>query len=241
MPFSRPTAVVRDQSDPEGIDSVSDLINQLEADPRIPFIVQPMQVGDIPEVMTIEKDSFPTPWSATAYRHALAQNELSRFIVTRKRESPGMPIRTRWFERWSRRSKRRLSPVVGYGGFWLLEDEAHISTIAVRPDWRGHGLGELLLAAMIGLAASLKARFVTLEVRAFNLVAQNLYRKYLFEQIGLRRCYYRDNDEDALIMTTPRLDDPAFLATFHQHRQALYERLRNRAAHERGWPIGNRR
>jgi len=205
---------------------VSHLIDELEADSEIPFIVQSMQVGDIPEVMAIEKDSFPIPWSATAYRHELTQNDLSHFIVARKREPSGVPGRTRWFGRWSKRATPRSSPVVGYGGFWLLGDEAHISTIAVQPEWRGHGLGELLLAAMIDLAASLNARFVTLEVRVSNLVAQNLYRKYLFERAGLRRRYYRDNDEDALIMSTLHIDDPAFQATFRQNQQALHKRLR---------------
>ena len=144
-----------------------------------------------------------------------------------------MTTQTRWFEQWAKRLKRHLSLMVGYGGFWALGDEAHISTIAVRPDWRGYGLGELLLAAMIDLAASLKARFVTLEVRASNLVAQNLYRKYLFEQAGLRRRYYRDNDEDALIMTTPRIDDRTFLTAFHQRQKLLCERLNNLAVAER--------
>ena len=197
------------------------------ADSKIPFTVQRMQVRDIPEVMVIEKDSFPTPWSATAYRHELTQNELSHYIVARQREPPGVPSRTRWFDRWSKRSEPRLSPLVGYGGFWIMDGEAHISTIAVQPDRRGHGIGELLLTAMIDLAVSLQARVVALEVRASNLVAQNLYRKYLFEKAGHRRHYYRDNAEDALIMATPHTDDPAFLRTFRQRRQALYERLRN--------------
>jgi len=188
-----------------------------------------MEVWDIPEVMAIEKDSFPTPWSATAYRHELTQNELSHYIVARKREPPGVPPQTHWFDRWFRKRSHCPSPVVGYGGFWILDEEAHISTIAVQPDRRGQGIGELLLVAMIDLAASLKARVVTLEVRASNLVAQNLYRKYQFEKAGRRRRYYRNNDEDALILTTPRIDEPAFLETCRRHREALYERLRNPA------------
>lgn len=220
---------------------MNDSIKELEANSRIPFIVQAMQVGDIPEVMAIEKVSFPTPWSATAYRHELTQNELSRFIVIRKREPPKESTQTRWFERRRKNPERPLFAVVGYGGFWLLNEEAHISTIAVRPDWRGHGLGELLLVAMIDLAASLQARFVTLEVRVSNLVAQNLYRKHLFEQVGRRRHYYRDNGEDALIMTTPHTDDPIFLATFRQHQQALYERLRNLSIDEKQGAIHNGR
>lgn len=204
-------------------------MNELVSDLRIPFIVQSMKVWDIPEVMAIEKTSFPLPWSATAYRHELTQNELSHYLVVRKREPPGVPTQTRWFDRWLRKPKPRQSPVIGYIGFWVLDEEAHISTIAVRPDWRGHGLGELLLVAVIDLAASLQAQVVTLEVRVSNLVAQNLYRKYAFEKAGHHRRYYRDNDEDALLMTTPQIDEPAFLKMYHRHRQTLAERLRNSA------------
>ncbi len=197
------------------------------ADPTIPVTVQHMQVRDIPEVMAIEKDSFPLPWSATAYRHELTRNEFSHFIVVRKREPPRVSTRTRRFSWWFRKTIPHLPPMVGYGGFWILCEEAHISTIAVRPDWRGHGIGELLVVAMIDLATALQAEVVTLEVRVSNNVAQNLYRKYLFEQVGLRRRYYRDNDEDALLMTTPHLDDPAFLEICQKRRQALYKQLRH--------------
>jgi len=211
---------------------LSHLIGDLTADPRFPFIVQPMQVRDIPEVMAIEKDSFPSPWSATAYRHELTQNEFSHFIVVRKREPPPTPSPGWSLTRWLSRSKPQWPPILGYGGFWVLDDEAHISTIAVQPEWRGRGLGELLLTAMIDLAALLNARFVTLEVRVSNLVAQNLYRKYLFQEVGRRRRYYRDNDEDAAIMTTPPVDDPTFVETLRQHRRALRERLRKVAIYE---------
>jgi len=207
-------------------------MGDLTADPSVPFTVQPMQVRDIPEVMAIEKDSFPSPWSATAYRHALTQNELSFFIVVRRREPPPTSSPGWSLTRWLSRSKPQLPPIVGYGGFWVLDDEAHISTIAVQPEWRGQGLGELLLAAMIDLAASLNTRFVTLEVRVSNLVAQNLYRKYLFQEVGRRRRYYRDNDEDAVIMTTPPTDDPSFLETRRQHRGTLRERLRKVAMYK---------
>ena len=93
--------------------------------------------------------------------------------------------------------------MLGYAGLWLLIDEAHISTIAVAPEWRGRGLGELLLASLLERAISIGADVATLEVRASNLVAQNLYRKYRFTVVGVRKGYYTDNFEDALVMTTP--------------------------------------
>ncbi len=184
-----------------------------------------MQVRDIPEVMAIEKDSFPLPWSANAYRYELTQNDLSYYIVVRQQKLASETPRVPWFDRWFRKMEPGPSPIMGYGGFWTLAEEAHISTIAVRPDWRGRGIGELLLAAMIDMALALKIRIVTLEVRVSNLVAQSLYRKYLFEEMGRRRRYYRDNGEDALIMTTPRIDEPACQKIYRQHRQVLYERL----------------
>jgi ribosomal-protein-alanine N-acetyltransferase len=217
------------QPDLKGTLYVSDLMSDLMANSGTPFVAQYMEIRDIPEVMAIEKDSFPLPWSAAAYRHELTQNDLSCYIVVRKRGPPRVSPRTRRFDGWFRKPKPRWPPMVGYGGFWVLGEEAHISTIAVRPDWRGHGIGELLLIAMIDSAAAQEAQFVTLEVRISNLVAQNLYLKYLFEKVGRRRRYYRDNDEDALIMTTPHIDDPTFLETYCRRRQALYERLRSLA------------
>jgi ribosomal-protein-alanine N-acetyltransferase len=202
-------------------------VSVLSTDVSIPFVVQPMKVQDIPEVMAVEKVSFPFPWSASAYRHELTQNELSHYIVVRERQPPRVAPQTSWLDRWLRRSKSRQPPVIGYGGFWVLNIEAHISTIAVQPNWRGHGLGELLLTEMIEKARSLKAQVVTLEVRVSNHVAQNLYRKYLFEEVGLRRRYYRNNNEDALIMTTPDIDDSTFVENLNRCRAKLDERLRN--------------
>jgi ribosomal-protein-alanine N-acetyltransferase len=201
-------------------------MRDLAAEPRIPLLVRYMEIEDIPEVMVIEKDSFPLPWSAAAYRYELNQNDLSHYVVVRWRELTREAARASWLDRWLKRTKPDWPSLVGYGGFWTLGDEAHVSTIAVRPDWRGHGFGELLLAAMIDLALSLNVQIVTLEVRVSNFVAQNLYRKYLFKEVGRRRRYYHDNGEDALIMTTPRIDRPTFQKTYRQHRQALYERLR---------------
>jgi ribosomal-protein-alanine N-acetyltransferase len=99
----------------------------------------------------------------------------------------------------------RLPSVLAWGGFWLMVDEAHISTIASHPELRGCGLGQLMLAALMEAGKERGAVRVTLEVRAFNLAAQGLYEKLGFKQVGVRRGYYRDG-EAALIMTTPNLD-----------------------------------
>lgn len=189
-----------------------------------PYVVEPMRLLDIGEVMEIEHDSFPSPWSARAYRHDLLENDLSHYFVVRQRslERPELSLLAR-----VRRSLGvGIRPaILGYGGFWLMAGEAHISTIAVQPNWRRRGIGELLLVAMLDRATELGAEIATLEVRVSNVTARNLYHKYGFQQVGLRRRYYRDRDEDALIMSTERLTSAIFQSHFQQLKQVLRERL----------------
>src|SRR6185503_1797491 len=119
----------------------------------------------------------------------------------------------------------RFSTVIGLTGFWLMGDEAHISTIAIHPDWRGLGLGEWLLLTLIEVAQALDAQTATLEVRPSNHSALALYQKYKFEQVGRRPRYYSDNNEDALILTTPPLTLPDYQAMLSQRKVALFQRL----------------
>jgi ribosomal-protein-alanine N-acetyltransferase len=161
-------------------------------DPAVPYVARWMQVDDIAQVMPIERASFPSPWPASAYRYELERNNLCHYLVLCAAAGEGQ--------------------VLAYGGFWLILDEAHISTIAVHPDWRGRGLGEMLLLALIETALLKGAGELTLEVRVSNLVAQHMYRKLGFQQVGVRKGYYSDNKEDALIMTTPRVDQPPYPA-----------------------------
>ncbi len=161
-----------------------------------------MQVDDISAVMEIENIAFATPWPAGAYREEVARNELAHCYVL---ETEG-------------------SELVGYGCLWLIIDEAHISTLATAPVWRGRGLGELLLLALIREAVTMGAEMATLEVRVSNRAAQELYTKYGFQVVGRRKRYYQDNQEDALIMTVAPLDE-AYQAALEQHRVMLYARL----------------
>jgi len=190
----------------------------------LPYVVEPMRLRDIREVMEIEHDSFPSPWSARAYRHELLDNDLSHYFVVRQRPMEGAKLdllaRVRRFLGAGIRP-----PILGYGGFWLMAGEAHISTIAVQPDWRHRGIGELLLVAMLDRATELEAGIATLEVRVSNVTAQNLYYKYGFRQAGLRQRYYRDRDEDALIMSTERLTSATFQSRFQALKCALSEKL----------------
>ena len=148
------------------------------------LVIAPMEERDIPQVMVIDRHSFANPWSTEAYRYELAQNPAAHFMVALAAAGP--------------EAGRR---VLGYAGYWLIVDEAHIGTLAVHPDWRRSGLGETLLRALLAQARKLGASTALLEVRAGNLAAQELYRKQGFEEVGRRKGYYRDNGEDALLLT----------------------------------------
>ena len=116
------------------------------------------------------------------------------------------------------------SPILAYGGLWLLLDEAHIATVASHPDWRGCGLGQWLMLALLDAAMARGAATSTLEVRAGNLPAKRLYEKLGYEVAGVRKRYYRDG-EDGLIMTTPPLADPVMQTRLAAARQDALHRL----------------
>ena len=160
--------------------------------------IEPMRLADLQVVQDIEQASFSTPWPPNAYRTELETNRLAHYLVVRVGDT-----------------------VVGYGGIWLMVDEAHITTFAIAPGWRRRRLGERLLSALLDLATERRASEATLEVRLSNLAARRLYEKYGFRPVGLRPRYYSDNNEDALIMTTEPLDDPQLRARIERLRVDL--------------------
>lgn len=188
-----------------------------------PYKVEPMQWADVPDVMAIERTAFTLPWSDYTYRHELLENRHSHYFVVRRLNGMSL-MRSNWLARLFHRE--RQVPIVGYGGFWLVIDEAHISTIASSEAWRGRGIGELMLLAMIERSIELGASIVTLEVRVSNTVAKNLYRKYGFVIVGRRPSYYRDNNEDADLMTAYQVDRPEYQAKLKALRAALEDHLR---------------
>jgi ribosomal-protein-alanine N-acetyltransferase len=208
----------------------------------VPLQVDRMTVDDVPEVMAIERDSFLTPWPSSAYRRELGENRNAHYLVLRTRPRPAAS-QPREYETQGERKGfwggllpiHRNRDVVavpvsqqtlaGYAGLWLMIDEAHVTTIAVRPEYRGHGLGELLLVALTEIAMDINARWLTLEVRVSNNVAQSLYRKYGFKPAGVRQRYYSDNHEDALIMWTDEIQSPEFQERFRDLRDKLRQRL----------------
>ena len=164
-----------------------------------------MQLSDIPSVMDIERIAFPVPWKASAYEYEITGNRVASYQVL------------------TAQTGDKPAVIIGYGGYWRLADEAHISTIAIQPAWRGLGLGEMLLINMLLLSYKDPARIATLEVRRSNVVAQSLYKKYKFELVGERRRYYQ-NQEDALIMTVTQMAKRYL--SFLRHKQIeLFNKL----------------
>jgi ribosomal-protein-alanine N-acetyltransferase len=187
-----------------------------------------MTVADIPQVIEVEHESFPTTWPQTAYRRELA-SRIARYIVL---VDSSRPLTEAELPR-PRRSLlgvfRRTEPetvsserIVGYVGMWLMVDQAHIVAIAVRERYRRQGLGELLLAQAVQVAIDTNVDSVTLEVRRSNTSAQALYEKYRFLKVAVRARYYSDNHEDAIIMTTPPIQDAAYFAHI-DHLKSVYK------------------
>jgi ribosomal-protein-alanine N-acetyltransferase len=181
------------------------------------YQLRPMTEADVPQVAEIEAESFPTTWPRTAYRRELS-NRLARYLVLVDRAHEPITPEDQEPQRKSLLGfflRRPAGPptsdyIVGYIGVWLMVDQAHIVAIAVREAYRRQGLGELLLSESIDMALSNGQESVTLEVRRTNLSAQALYEKYRFLKVGVRRRYYTDNKEDALIMTTPPINTDSY-------------------------------
>ncbi len=188
------------------------------------YILRPMTLEDIPQVLQIDRQSFSTPWSARTYEFEINNRDSSYLVVVEAfAPEPERPGGLRGLAARLRAPAPGAAQVVGYGGCWLIAGEAHISTIAVAPDYRGRGLGELLLAAMLRRAINCNGDYSVLEVRASNYAAQALYEKYHYRVVGRRRGYYRDDGEDALLMEVRPLDE-----AYRQELDARLEALRAR-------------
>lgn len=217
-----------------------------------------MTQDDVPDVSRVERRCFANPWPASAYRRELQNPAQNYYVVLRdiqvgSLESSGLdttrsgaqvataeesrqrPVPRRSLLPMGRGRQqggngREESPIIGFAGMWLAFDEAHVTTIGVDPPHRGLGLGELLLLCMFDEAVARGANWLTLEVRVTNAAAQALYRKYGFTAHGTRKRYYSDNNEDALIMWSPPLGEPAYRAEVESQREALARRLGSRLA-----------
>jgi ribosomal-protein-alanine N-acetyltransferase len=200
-----------------------------------------MTMSDVPRVIEIERLAYPTQWPPSAYRKELQDNRWAHYIVLRDRKivEERATVPAQEYEKPRRIFPLSLLPnrsamtmptpdlasIIGFAGLWLMVDEAHITTIAMHPDYRRRGLGEFMLASLIDIAYSINAKWVTLEVRVSNYSAQNLYRKYGFREAGLRHRYYSDNHEDALIMWTDEINSPGYKQKFQELKMALMKKL----------------
>ena len=139
--------------------------------------IRPLSDQDVDTMCAIEHLCFAMPWSKESILHDLHENVCARYLVL---TVDGV--------------------LAAYAGMWLIIDEAHVTNVAVHPDYRGRGYGERILRALMDLARENLMGLMTLEVRRSNAVAQSLYHKVGFIDVGYRKRYYEDNKEDALIM-----------------------------------------
>jgi len=203
------------------------------------YHIRRMAEKDIQQVLEVDLDAFPDQWphpTASSFHHEL-RNKLAYYLVIGSNGAAptsgnghraiGLREVVSYFRQLFSHDRFYIPAgqpaggdrLVGMAGIWMMVDEAHVVTIAVRKSHRHRGLGEWLLISLIGLSMQLRAKYVTLEVRESNTTAQALYGKYGFTKAGIRRKYYADNGEDALIMTTCELDSPSYLERLQRLKQ----------------------
>lgn len=139
--------------------------------------IRRMTIDDVEAVYRIEVESFKTPWSLDAFDNEIRKNQLAVYFVAVFEEE-----------------------VIGYAGMWTVVDELHVTNVAVTPSFRGRGISKLLMDALFNYAHQMGFISITLEVRTNNAVAISLYEQYGFKALGVRKGYYQDTNEDALIM-----------------------------------------
>lgn len=144
--------------------------------------IRRMTMLDVPAVAALEAASFPQPWSQQAFEYEMRENPVARYLVV-----------------------ERAGQLLGFAGAHLIFEEGHITNVVVARSARGQGLGRALMDALMQYAANLGARYLTLEVRESNQAAISLYSSLGFIRVGVRRGYYQDNREDALLMVCDNL------------------------------------
>lgn len=168
--------------------------------------IDAMTQADVAAVLRIEATSFSTAWPVNAFSNEIRDNKLAHYFVG-----------------------RLDGRIVAYGGIWVILEDSHITTIAVKPDHRGLKLGEEMLIKLLDEAIAQGASWITLEVRESNDVAQKLYRKYGFTTVSTRRGYYSDNSENALVMWAGNLKGELYAARLRALRSALDDEIARRA------------
>lgn len=140
------------------------------------IVIRPMTIDDVDGVFEVEKNCFEHYWSKGEFEKEM-KNDVARYLVA---DINGK--------------------IVGYVGIWFVAGEGHITNVAVHSDYRGQKIGDILIKHLVKICKDNNIFAMTLEVRVSNIVAQNLYKKYGFKLAGIRKEYYSDNKEDAMIM-----------------------------------------
>jgi ribosomal-protein-alanine N-acetyltransferase len=141
------------------------------------FSIRPADENDVKPITDMDKICFDLPWSETSFFEEITGNSIAKYIVA---EIAGK--------------------IVGYAGIWIILDEGHITNVAVHPQFRRQGIAKALVSALIEISEAAGVKVYTLEVRASNKSAVSLYKYFNFEECGIRKEYYEDNNEDAIIM-----------------------------------------
>lgn len=201
---------------------------------------------DIDEVARIERRSFSSPWPMAAYRRELRRTEQNTYLVLRtdpdahpEDERGGVRAHLPFAGLLRRDPGADAHRIAGFAGMWQLYDEAHVTTIAVDPELRGRGFGEALFVALLAEATKRGTTWLSLEVRVSNRVAQRLYEKYELTTYSRRKGYYTNDGEDALVMWSRSLRDPAYVARLNALRDRLQRKLGDAVdlprLHDVGW------
>ena len=207
------------------------------------FLVRRLRAEDISQVVEIEREAFSPLWISTPFKRELNNRYTCHLVVcppdpeTAEPEKDGNLVESSsMLSRVARKARSLLGQtpdstappdsIAGYVSVWYQGDEAHITEIAVREVLRGQGLGELLLIGSLREALKYGSQVMTLEARVSNFIAQRLYEKYGFKHVGVRKAYYSDNREDAVIMTTSPIHSLEYQENFQQLQEAYRKRWR---------------
>ncbi len=227
---------------------ISQVRSAVQLQESLPVSIRRLRVDDIDQVVTIEKEAFSPLWVSSSFKRDL-NNKRANYLVacfdeeispeeilaeidsdrSAQDEEPRPP------KFWSRMLGRLgissndkpdavddVFNIAGYVSVWYQGEEAHITEIAVKETLRGRGVGELLLIGSLKAAIAYGSKVMTLEARVSNFIAHRLYQKYRFNSVGIRKAYYSDNREDAVIMTTTPIDTPEYEELF-TGLQSTYE------------------
>jgi len=161
--------------------------------------MRPMKLSDVEKVYAIELRSYPTPWPKKCFLDELTRNRYSHYVV----------------------AMNRREEIVGYAGMWIIKGEAHITNVAVSPEYRRQRVADRMLVGQIEYALARRATTIYLEVRRYNIAAQRLYSRFRFVPMRVRKSYYRDNGEDAIELRVKDTSDPRFLSALRNRKSEI--------------------